>query len=273
MGWGIKRCSVGGEPEEFADHVAVELPLEIVVDDVPLVALMRLPGMDEELAVGFCLTERVIDDISRIKLVRHREKQSGGSGGIENRAGSGNGRRKSIELVLESSHEGDGFSAPRMMPTGYGRVDSLAVMERPEAKITSRLRVTERVIFSLGDTLTGSQEVFQDTAGAHGAGIFTASGELVVAVEDVGRHNALDKAVGWCALRGISLTDKVLFNSGRLSCAMTLKAVRMGIPVLVSMAAPTSLVLCVAEEAGLTVIGFSNGRKFSVYTHHERIVP
>ena len=95
----------------------------------------------------------------------------------------------------------------------------------------------------------------------------------MVVAEDVGRHNALDKAVGWCALREIPLEDKILVLSGRISYEMALKAIRVGIPIVVSLAAPTSLGLRIAEKAGLTVIGFSDGKRFNVYTHPRRIQP
>lgn len=264
--WNISRYSLEGQREEHADRVAVERPLEITVNGGPLVSLMRLPGMDDELAVGFCLTERVIKDISQVRLIAYRDMPSATNGG------NVNGQGQVLELDLESPQERQHYSTPYQVCAGRSGVGSSAIDDLCEGQITSRLRVRESVLYGLGDKLTSGQEIFQDTAGAHGAGVFTPSGELVVATEDVGRHNALDKAVGWCAMHGIPLTDKILFNSGRISCAMTLKTVRMGIPVMVSMAAVTSLVLSVADRAGLTVIGFSNGRRFSVYTHPERIV-
>lgn len=270
--WETKRHRVGMEPEDFTDRVAVELPLEITVDGQPLVVLMRLPGMDHELAVGFCLTEKVIEDADRVMRLERRGARGGAAGPRDAAAGDCGDRGDVIDVVLKPSENAGGFSSPVLGRSGFFGVDRASIDNAREGRITSRVQVTERVVFGLGEELTRGQEIFQGTAGAHGAGIFTSSGELLVATEDVGRHNALDKAVGWCAMRGIPLEDKILFNSGRISCAMTLKAVRMGIPVLVSMAASTSLVLRVAEQAGLTVVGFSTGRKFTVYTHPERIV-
>ncbi len=127
------------------------------------------------------------------------------------------------------------------------------------------------MIYGLGDKLTACQEVFRGTGGTHGAAAFTASGELVAAREDVGRHNALDKVVGACALARVPLSDKLMFISGRISYEMALKTIRAGCPILVSLAAPTSLGLRTAEQAGLTVIGFAGDRRFNVYTHARRV--
>ena len=269
--WNVKRYRRGSEPEELADRIAVELPLEISVNGIPLVALMRLPGMDKELAVGFCLTEKVIHSASQIRLLKH-------CGSMEREIGEGRevedtelDRGNVVELELESPGERERFGSTYLVRTGCGGADIAAIGDYREGEVTSELRVAEGVIYGLGEELTRGQDMFRGTGGTHGAGIFTPAGEVVVLAEDVGRHNALDKVVGWCTLRGISLDDKVLVLSGRVSYEMALKAVRARIPVLVSMAAPTSLGLRVADAAGLTVVGFSDDRRFNVYTHSRRI--
>ncbi len=267
----IERYRRGGESERLSDRVVVELPLEIRVNGMPLVALMRMPGMDRELAVGFCLTEKVISSVSQIRLLRHcgsMERELGAGREVEDTALD---RGNVVELEVEEPGERERFSATYLVRTGCGGADISAIEDYHEGEVTSRLKVEESVIYGLGEELTRRQEVFRGTGGTHGAGIFTAGGEVVVVAEDVGRHNALDKAVGWCALRGAALEDKILVLSGRVSYEMALKAVRAGIPVLVSMAAPTSLGLRVAEAAGLTVAGFSDGRRFNAYTHPWRI--
>ncbi|MDI6830614.1 MAG: formate dehydrogenase accessory sulfurtransferase FdhD [Actinomycetota bacterium] len=267
----IERYRRGGESERLSDRVVVELPLEIRVNGMPLVALMRMPGMDKELAVGFCLTEKVIRSVSQIRLLRHcgsMERELGEGREVEDTALD---RGNVVELEVEEPGERERFSATYLVRTGCGGADISAIEDYHEGEVTSGLQVEESVIYGLGEELTRRQEVFRGTGGTHGAGIFTAGGEAVVVAEDVGRHNALDKAVGWCALRGAALEDKVLVLSGRVSYEMALKAVRAGIPVLVSMAAPTSLGLRVAEAAGLTVAGFSDGRRFNAYTHPWRI--
>lgn len=269
----IARYRRGEKPREVADRVVVELPLEVSVNGLPLVALMRMPGMDKELAVGFCLTERVISSVSQIRLLKH-------CGGMEREIGEGRevqdtdlDRGNVVELELDSPGERERFASTYVVRTGCGGADISAIEDYHEGEIASELRVKEDVIYRIGEELTRRQEIFRSTGGTHGAGVFSASGEMVAMAEDVGRHNALDKAVGWCALRGTSLDDKVLVLSGRVSYEMALKTVRAGIPVLVSMAAPTSLGLRVAEAAGLSVVGFAGAERFNVYTHPRRIVP
>ncbi len=271
--WEISRYRRSGEPEEITDRVVVELPLEIAVNGLPLVALMRLPGMDKELAVGFCLTEKVIEGTSQIGLLKHcgeMERQIGEGREVEDTELD---RGNVVEIEVETPGERERFSSTYVVRTGCGGADLSAIEDYHEGTVTSELRVREEVIYGIGDELTRSQEIFRGTGGTHGAGIFSAEGEALVVAEDVGRHNALDKAVGWCALRGIPLEDKILMISGRISYEMALKAVRVRIPLLVSMAAPTSLGLRVAEAAGLTVVGFCDGKRFNVYTHPRRVVP
>ena len=232
---------------------------------------MRTPGMDKELAAGFCLTEKVIENASQIKLLKHcgsMEREVGEGREVEDTALD---RGNVIEIEVEDVGERERFLPAYLVRTGCGGADISAIEDYREGDITSEIRVVESVIYSMGAELTGRQEIFRGTGGTHGAGIFTTAGEAVVVAEDVGRHNALDKAVGWCALRGVPLQDKIMVLSGRISYEMALKTLRVGIPVLVSMAAPTSLGLRIADAAGQTVVGFSDGKRFNVYTHVRRI--
>ncbi|MGQ9475020.1 MAG: formate dehydrogenase accessory sulfurtransferase FdhD [Actinomycetota bacterium] len=272
IGWRIIRFYPTGK-DEIDDRVVVELPLEISVNGIKLVALMRLPGMDKELAVGFCLTERVIEDVGQIKLLKHCGSLEAALAAGEEAEGYSLDRGNVVEMEVESPSGTDRFSSTYVVRTGCGGADLSAVEDYHEGWVTSRLQVASRVLYGLGRRLTEGQEVFRSTGGTHGAGIFDVEGNPLVIAEDVGRHNALDKAVGWCALRGIALEDKILVLSGRVSYEMALKAVRVRIPLLVSLAAPTSLGLRIAERAGLTVVGFCDGKRFNVYTHGWRILP
>ncbi len=271
--WEISRIYADGGRETLLDRVVVEQPLEISVNGMPVVALMRLPGNDKELAVGFCITEKIIVSAADIKLLRHcgelEKKVAAGESGEE--AQSPYDRSNLVELEVERACDTGRFASTYVVRTGCGGADLSAMLEDYAGVVTSDLRLKGEAVHGLGGKLTACQEVFRGTGGTHGAAVFTAAGELVVAREDVGRHNALDKVVGHCAMAGIPLEDKVLFISGRISYEMALKAIRSGSPVLASLAAPTSLGLRIAEEAGLTVIGFSDGRRFNVYTHPGRV--
>lgn len=269
--WKITRYHSGHEPEGLQDRVVIELPLEINVNGMPLVALMRMPGMDKELAVGFCLTEKIISDISQIKLLKHcgqMEEEIAQGGEL---ASDGLDRGNVVEIDVESPGDQERFSGTFVVRSGCGGADLSAIEDYHEGIVSSQLQVSPQVIYGVGRELTRHQEVFAGTGGTHGAGIFESDGRVVIVAEDVGRHNALDKAVGWCAMRCIRLEDKILVLSGRVSYEMALKAVRVGTPVVVSMAAPTSLGLRIAEKAGLTLVGFSDGKRFNVYTHPERV--
>jgi FdhD protein len=270
--WSIERIFRGGGREELNDRVAVESPLEIVVNGVPLVALMRLPGQDRELAVGFCLTEKVISSVDDIRLLKHCGDDEGLSGpgpAAGGEAPEGAGSR--VELEVERPGDTGRFAATYLVRTGCGGADLGALQQDVKGAVASRQRFPLETLHGLGEKLARGQEVFRATGGTHGAAVFTAQGEEVAVREDVGRHNALDKAVGACALRRIPLQDKLLFISGRVSYEMALKAVRVGLPCLASLAAPTDLGLRLAREAGLTVVGFADGRRCNVYTHGWRL--
>ncbi|MDY6794041.1 MAG: formate dehydrogenase accessory sulfurtransferase FdhD [Actinomycetota bacterium] len=261
--WEIEKYRRGGEPEAAEDRVVLELPLEIRANGEPLVTLMRLPGEEGELALGFCLTEGIVEDPSQVEfpLTRERERDAGA------------GEVDVLEIEVESPDYISRFSPASVIRTGSGGGGFKSTVQVEPGGIAPGIAVREEVIYALGEELTSRQEVFRGTGGTHGAGIFTTTGDVVVVCEDVGRHNALDKAVGWCAMRGIGLEDKILVISGRISFEMALKAANVRMPVVISMAAPTSLGLVAAERAGLTLVGFSDGRRFNVYTSAERIRP
>ncbi len=271
--WNIKREYAEGKAAEETDLIVVEAPLEVRVNGMPLVALMRLPGADKELAAGFCLTERIIPNASSINIIRHcgqmAAREAAGLPRPEDAPPQDRGDVVEME-VAESGNTGR-FKETFVVRTGCGGADLTAVGADLEGIVKSQLRVSRSVLLELAERLTAEQPIFTSTGGTHGAGLFTEEGELVVVMEDVGRHNALDKVVGYAALRGIPLEDKVLVLSGRVSYEMVTKAARVGIPIVASLAAPTSLGLALAEKAGCTVIGFLGDRRFNVYTYPDRV--
>ncbi len=271
--WKITREIAGRAPVEETDRIVVEAPLEVRVNGMPLVALMRLPGADKELAAGFCLTERIITSAASINIIRHCGQmaalQAEGLPRPENAPAQDRGDVVEME-VAEAGNTGR-FKETFVVRTGCGGADLSAVGKDIEGLVRSDLRVERAVLLGLAERLTAEQPIFNSTGGTHGAGLFTAAGDLIVVMEDVGRHNALDKVVGYAALRSIPVEDKVLVLSGRVSYEMVTKAARVGIPVVASLAAPTGLGLAMAEKAGCTVIGFLGARRFNIYTYPERV--
>jgi len=127
------------------------------------------------------------------------------------------------------------------------------------------------VILALGRSMRDLQDLHQVVGGTHSAALFDATGQPVAQAEDIGRHNAVDKAVGYCLLRRIPLEDKVLITSGRASYEMAAKAIRLGIPLIATISAPTSMAVQLAEDRALTLIGYLRGGRMNVYTHAERL--
>jgi len=231
------------------DAVAVEEPLEIRVNGAPVAVTMRTPGHDEELALGFCLTEGIAP------------------------------RRASLPDDLAANTvdvEADGTPARRNFYTasscgvcGKGALEAIAV-EAP--RVDSRLEVDASIVTSLPHRLREAQAAFAVTGGLHATGLFTADGDVLCVREDVGRHNAMDKVIGW-ALREdrLPLHELVLCVSGRLSFELVQKAAVAGCPVLVAVGAPSSLAIDVADDRGVTLCGFVRDEHFNVYTEPWRI--
>jgi FdhD protein len=234
------------------DVVAVEEPLEIRIGGVPVAVTMRTPGHDEELALGFCLSE-----------------------GLQPA-----GARLPDDLAANTVDvDAPGFDPARLQRSFYttsscgvcgkGALDAVAV-EAP--RVTSELRVPLELVSSLPDLLREAQAAFAVTGGLHATGLFTAGGELLCVREDVGRHNALDKVVGWAFGAGrLPLADNVLCVSGRLSFELVQKAAVAGCPIMVAVGAPSSLAVELAADRGVTLCGFVRGGTAIVYTEPWRI--
>ena len=240
----------GGRSER--DVVAVEEPLEIRVGGEPLAVTMRTPGHDEELALGFCLSEGI--PATRAALPADLAANT-----VEVEA-AGFDRSRVQRSFYTSSSCG---------VCGKGALEAVAV-EAP--RVESRLSVPAALVTELPERLRAAQPAFAATGGLHATGLFDARGELLCLREDVGRHNALDKVVGWAFLAGrLPLAESLLCVSGRLSFELVQKAAVAGCPVLVAVGAPSSLAVELAQDRGITLCGFVRGGTANVYTEAWRI--
>jgi FdhD protein len=261
-----------GGTEHRADLLAGEEPLGIRVDGVALAMTMRTPGDDVELAAGFLVSEAIVTsraDIAGIKLCDGTACGHAGHDGLGNVA----------DVTLAAGVAVPAGARRNFMTTSAcgvcGKTSIQDICVAPHAALAAdQARFDPAVIACLPDRLRDAQRVFSRTGGLHAAGLFTATGELITAREDVGRHNAVDKVVGRALLDDrLPLAGRALLVSGRASFELVQKAVLAGIPLLAAVSAPSSLAASLAEEAGLTLVGFLRGRSMNVYTGAQRIAP
>lgn len=250
-----------GELHRRPEVLAVEEPLEIHLDGVLVATTMRTPGHDFELAAGFCHTEGLLAG-APVRRCRY--------------CGTGSAVDSEFNVVTVETGGLAPTPTPRLTATtsacgmcGTTAVDELRHRLRP---LPPSPPIPLEVLASVGDRAGGAQRLFDATGGVHAAMAFDAAGDPVVVREDVGRHNAVDKVIGW-ALRGgrLPLAGTVLMVSGRASFELTQKAMTAGVPVLAAVSAPSSLAVDLAEDAGMTLVGFLRGETMNVYTGAERI--
>ncbi len=251
------------------DRLAVEAPLELRVGGKPLTVVMRTPGNDEELARGFLFSEGMIGSMGDLLAVRRPE-------GL---AGDEAGNVLDLQLAPPPLTLGGAPARPALernfiasSSCGVCGKTSIAQLEIHAAPISSSLRVTRAVLRELPGRLRAAQAVFAETGGLHASGLFDAAGTLIAAREDVGRHNALDKLIGWALADGrLPLSGSLLMVSGRVSFEILQKAIVAGIPLIAAVSAPSSLAVDLAERYGVTLIGFLRGDSMNVYAHAGRI--
>ena len=234
------------------DRVAVEEPLEIRIGGTPVAVTMRTPGHDEELALGFCLSEGLQPTAAHLPADLAANT-------VEVEAPAFDLSRLQRSFYTSSS----------CGVCGKGALEAVAV---EAARVESQLRLPLSLVVQLPDRLREAQAAFAVTGGLHATGLFDARGELVCAREDVGRHNALDKVIGWAFGAGrLPLADAALCVSGRLSFELVQKAAVAGCPVLIAVGAPSSLAVSLAEDRGITLCGFVRGGRINVYTEPWRV--
>jgi len=253
-----------------ADFLAGEEPLGIRVDGTALTMTMRTPGDDLELAAGFLVSEAIVGspaDIAEIKLC------DGTACGHAGHDAMGNVADVTLApgVIVAPGARRNFLTTSACGICGKASVEDICVL--PHAPLAADVtRFAPVMLAALPDRLRDAQRVFSRTGGLHAAGLFSADGELLVAREDVGRHNAVDKVVGWALLGGrLPLAGCVLLVSGRASFELVQKAVLAGIPLLAAVSAPSSLAVDLAEQAGLTLVGFLRGPSMNVYTRADRL--
>ncbi|HEX9540281.1 MAG TPA: formate dehydrogenase accessory sulfurtransferase FdhD [Streptosporangiaceae bacterium] len=254
------RVPPGPGEDARADLLAVEEPLEIRVDGEPLAVTMRTPGDDIDLAAGFLASEGVIaspSDVTSIKMCDENVADVTLGAGV---------------TLPDAGLRRNFLTSSACGVCGKDSIDAIRVRASYDVS-ADQVRVSPEMLARLPDRLREAQRVFARTGGLHAAGLFTADGRLLALREDVGRHNAVDKIVGW-ALREqrLPLAGCVLLVSGRASFELAQKALVAGIPVLAAVSAPSSLAAELAEESGMTLIGFLRGGSMNVYTGADRLL-
>ena len=250
------------------ETLVVEEPLEIRVNGVPLTVTMRTPGSDVELAQGFLLTEGLIarrDDILSVRYCRGANEEGVNSYNV-------------LDVTLAPD-----VPAPDVDPTrNFYTTSSCGVCGKASLEAVRLISkhcpgddpsmVSAETLSTLPAKLRDGQKVFAATGGLHGAALFASDGTPLVVREDIGRHNAVDKVVGWALeQRRIPLSGTVLLVSGRASFELTQKAVMAGIPVLAAVSAPSSLAVDLASQSGLTLVAFLRGDSMNIYTRPDRV--
>lgn len=227
------------------DAVVVEAPLQLRARGEPVATIMRTPGHDLELVRGLLHAESLVATATQVDA-------------------------DAVDLDLDRA----AFAGRGLLSTAAcgvcGRV-AIADLELRAAEITADTTISHRVIAALPQALRGAQEAFASTGGLHAAGLFTTTGALVAAREDVGRHNAVDKLAGWALGAGLVAASHVLVLSGRAGYELVQKAIMLGVPVVASVSAPSSLAIELAERFNVALVGFVRETRANVYAHGWRI--
>jgi FdhD protein len=247
------------------DAVAEEEPLEIRVDGVPLAVVMRTPGHDRDLVQGFLLTERVIEAARDVASIRHCDvarDPAAAENVVQVRL------REGASLDLEALRR-NFFASSSCGVCGKASVENALAHALP---LDDPARFEPDLFYTLPARLAAAQPGFAATGGLHAAGLFAPDGALLAAREDIGRHNAVDKVVGWALAEGrVPLCGHVLLVSGRISYEIVQKALAARLPVVAAVSAPSSLAIRLAAEAGIALVGFLRGRGLNVYGARDRV--
>ena len=255
----IIRRKQDGELEYLPDDLTIEEPLEICIGRKVLATTMRTPGHDEELAAGFLVSEAIVrarDEIAQISADRDNRVI------IDLKDG--------VKLKLNSTRRFGTISSSCGL---CGKTSIDTIRQNFTAITAKKIRIDIETLLSLPEELRNAQSDFARTGGIHAAGIFGVDGELKVAREDIGRHNAVDKAIGRAFLdRSLPLDRHLLLVSGRASFEIVQKALAAGIPIVAAVSAPSTLAVSFARESNQTLIGFLRPPSFNIYSHIQRVI-
>lgn len=243
------------------DELSEEAPLEIRLRHQPITVTMRTPGHDKELAVGFLVSEGIVNGPNDFLQIKHCAFDD---------------THSTLNVILAPQVKFDAeqltrhvFASSSCGLCGKATIDAVQMLF---PSVESTATINAEAVTQLPDRMRAAQATFSRTGGLHAAAIFDTAGELVVLREDVGRHNAVDKVIGHCLLSGLfPLTEHVLLVSGRCSFEIMQKALAAKIPVVAAVSAPSSLAVEFAQESGQTLIGFVRAPRMNVYTHFQRI--
>jgi FdhD protein len=264
----ITRVTLGEQPQRREDRLATEEPLEIRIGDSRLGITMRTPGHDDELATGLLVSEGVIVSSEELVAIRHC-------------AGPGvpaDGTFNVLDVTLRDPQAREAASTRGLLMSsacglcGSESIDAVGRMSRFRLDVDDA-RIDARLLATLPTTLRAGQHTFDTTGGIHAAGLVDlGSGEMLVIREDVGRHNAVDKVIGWAAMRGmLPLRGHALVVSARAGFELAQKATMAGVPVLAAVSAATSLAAELAQKVGLTLVGFLREESFVIYAGADRV--
>jgi FdhD protein len=243
------------------DQLAVEEPLELRINNQPLSITMRTPGHDAELAAGFLFAEGIIRSAADITQLAPFPRNRDGN---------------VLNVTLADNVACDWSKLKRHFTTtsscGLCGRESIAAVRRQLPRVRSQVRLAATALLRLPDRLRAAQAAFSATGGLHGAGLFDLRGRLLVAREDIGRHNAVDKVIGWGLLNGrLPYERHVLLVSGRASFEIIQKALAARVPILCAVSAPSSLAVELAQSAGMTLVGFLRDNSMNVYCGPRRV--
>jgi FdhD protein len=255
----VERVDLDDARQEVVDRLVVEAPLELRTQGAPLIVIMRTPGHDQELARGLLFAEGMIAADEPLELGEPPGLAPNEQGNV-------------LETGLSADVQAPARALPSVAGCGVCGKRSIADLELRVPAVRSALTVPARVVAGLPEKLRGAQTVFEQTGGLHAAGLFDAHGALLCLREDVGRHNAVDKVVGWALGAGRGpLDEAILCVSGRLGFEIVQKAAAAGVPVLVAVSAPSTLAVDLAERFRITLCGFTRGGRFNLYSHGDRL--